>query len=168
MTEDKRNALTANETAMLLMSACCHDVGMSVTDEQKKELLSDFSTDNWKEYFNNFPQNYSKRNDENEQDRIIRNYVRVNHHARIDENLSEEDWSKDLDDEGIYLGNLIDLCKSHGENLKELTDVYICDCDIKLCAVLLRLADILERVHIKRASKIIANMIERKIESSLS
>ncbi len=144
LNEDKRNALTANETAMLLMSACCHDVGMSVTDEQKKELLSDFSTDNWKEYFNNFPQDYSKRNDENEQGRIIRNYVRVNHHARIDENLSEEDWSDDLEHEGIYLENLIDLCKSHGENLKELKTVYICDCDIKLCAVLLRLADILD------------------------
>ena len=144
LSEDEREALTANETAMLLMSACCHDVGMSVTDEQKKELLSDFSTDNWKEYFNNFPQDYSKRNKEKEQDRIIRNYVRVNHHARIDENLSEEDWSDDLEHEGIYLENLIDLCKSHGENLKELTEVDICDCDIKLCAVLLRLADILD------------------------
>ena len=140
----KAKELTTREAAMLLMSACCHDVGMSVTDEQKKELLSDFSTDNWKEYFNNFPQDYSKRNKEKEQDRIIRNYVRVNHHARIDENLSEEDWSDDLEHEGIYLENLIDLCKSHGENLKELTEVDICDCDIKLCAVLLRLADILD------------------------
>ena len=144
LNEDEREALTANETAMLLMSACCHDVGMSVADDQKKELLSDFSTDNWKEYFNNFPQDYSKRNKEKEQDRIIRNYVRVNHHARIDENLSEEDWSDDLEHEGIYLENLIELCKSHGENLKELTEVDICDCDIKLCAVLLRLADILD------------------------
>ena len=144
LSDDEKEALTANETAMLLMSACCHDVGMSVTDDQKKELLSDFSTDNWKEYFNNFPQDYSKRNKEKEQDRIIRNYVRVNHHARIDENLSEEDWSDDLEHEGIYLENLIDLCKSHGENLKELTEIDICDCDIKLCAVLLRLADILD------------------------
>ena len=144
MTEDKINALTANETAMLLMSACCHDVGMSVTDEQKKELLSDFSTDNWKEYFNKFPQDYKKINHKDEQDRIIRNYVRINHHARIDENLSQEDWAFDLVRRGIYLENLIDLCKSHDENLKELTDVYICDCDIKLCAVLLRLADILD------------------------
>ena len=31
---DRANELTAQDAAMLLMSACCHDIGMSVSAEQ--------------------------------------------------------------------------------------------------------------------------------------
>ena len=33
--------LSRDETAMLLLSACCHDIGMSYSDQDKKELLED-------------------------------------------------------------------------------------------------------------------------------
>ena len=137
--------LTANEAAMLLMSACCHDVGMAVSKKQRKDLIQGMTEEylptSWAEYFNKYPQDFEKRNDKQEQDRILRNYVRVNHHKRIGE---QEIWRDELDSYGIYFENLIKLCQSHGEDLGKLDDVYIEECDIKLCAVLLRLADILD------------------------
>ena len=137
--------LTANEAAMLLMSACCHDIGMAVSTEQGKNLIQDMTGEYlptlWEKYFNNYPHDFEKRNDKKEQDRILRNYVRVNHHKRIGEH---EIWRDELDSYGIYFENLITLCESHGEDLGKLDDVDIEECDIKLCAVLLRLADILD------------------------
>lgn len=137
--------LTVNEAAMLLMSACCHDLGMAVSPKQKENLIQGMTEEYlptpWDEYFNKYPQDFDKRNDKQEQDRILRNYVRVNHHNRIGE---QEIWRDELDSYGIYFENLIKLCQSHGEDLGKLDDVDIEDCDIKLCAVLLRLADILD------------------------
>ena len=140
-----KKSLTANEAAMLLMSACCHDLGMAVSKKQRENLIQDMTKKylptSWAEYFNNYPQDFDKRNDKQEQDRILRNYVRVNHHKRIGE---QEIWRDELDSYGIYFENLIKLCQSHGEDLGKLDDVDIEECDIKLCAVLLRLADILD------------------------
>ena len=137
--------LTVNEAAMLLMSACCHDIGMAVSDEQRKTLTQGMTKKNlptsWAEYFNHYPKDFEKRNDEQEQDRILRNYVRVNHHKRIGE---QKIWASELNRYGIYFKNLEQLCRSHGEDLEELNNININKCDIKLCAVLLRLADILD------------------------
>ena len=42
--------LTAYEAALLLMAACCHDIGMSVTDAQKQAMLKRTYT-GWDDYF---------------------------------------------------------------------------------------------------------------------
>ena len=36
--EDRAEELTAADAALLVMSAACHDIGMSVSEEQKKEM----------------------------------------------------------------------------------------------------------------------------------
>ena len=124
---DRANELAAQDAAMLLMSACCHDIGMSVSAEQEKKLEE-------------------KHASKEEQ----REYVRLHHHERVGEHLTAEFWSKKLDidgalqENGIQRGKLIDLCKSHGEKLNTLNVPNRLNYDLRLCAVLLRLADILD------------------------
>ena len=38
--DEQRRNLTKQEAALLLMSACCHDIGMSVSKKQEAELLN--------------------------------------------------------------------------------------------------------------------------------
>lgn len=125
---DRANELSAQNAAMLLMSACCHDIGMSVSAEQEKKLEEEY-------------------NSKAEQ----REYVRLHHHERVGEHLTTKVWGEKLDTDkalkrnGIRRKDLIDLCKSHGEDLEkpEVPD-NLKKYDLRLCAVLLRLADILD------------------------
>ena len=124
----RANELTAQDAAMLLMSACCHDIGMSVSAEQEKKLEE-------------------KLDSKAEQ----REYVRLHHHERVGEHLTTKVWGEKLDTDkalkrnGIRRNDLIDLCKSHGEDLEKLVVPTVKkEYDLRLCAVLLRLADILD------------------------
>ncbi len=125
---DRANELTAQDAAMLLMSACCHDIGMSVSAEQEKKLKE-------------------KLDSKAEQ----REYVRLHHHERVGEHLTSNVWNEKFDKDmhllknGIKISNLLTLCKSHGEDLEKLdVPTNIKKYDLRLCAVLLRLADILD------------------------
>ena len=145
---DRANELTAQDAAMLLMSACCHDIGMSVSAEQKEELTKNTKTEEWKNYFDSNLSDWEEF-EENKiiTDKMLRNYVRINHHERVKNQLSEAQWDRALNDNGLQKQELISLCKSHGEELKKLEDVIdddIATFDMRLCAVLLRLADILD------------------------
>lgn len=123
----RANELAAQDAAMLLMSACCHDIGMSVSAEQEKKLEE-------------------KLDSKAEQ----REYVRVHHHERVGDHITLNDWREKLDTDkalkrnGIRRNDLIDLCKSHGEDLEKLEVPANSKYDPRLCAVLLRLADILD------------------------
>ncbi len=123
---NRANELTAQDAAMLLMSACCHDIGMSVSSEQEKKLKE-------------------KLDSKAEQ----REYVRVHHHERVGEHLTTKVWGeKDiggaLQRNGIRRDDLLKLCKSHGEDLEKPEVPANSKYDPRLCAVLLRLADILD------------------------
>lgn len=124
----RANELAAQDAAMLLMSACCHDIGMSVSAEQEKKLEEEY-------------------NSKAEQ----REYVRLHHHERVGEHLTPKVWSEKLDTDkalqrnGIRRNDLLNLCKSHGEDLEKLVVPTVKkEYDLRLCAVLLRLADILD------------------------
>ncbi|MEE1124590.1 MAG: ATP-binding protein [Acutalibacteraceae bacterium] len=125
---ERKNDLTARETAMLLMSACCHDIGMSVTDEQQTLLEEDGYTTGEKQ----------------------REYVRKHHHERVKEHITPQKWIKDFSGNtifqkyGIRSNELIALCKSHGESLENLEVPNILQYNLRICAILLRLADILD------------------------
>ena len=125
---NRANELSAQNAAMLLMSACCHDIGMSVSAEQEKKLKE-------------------KLDSKAEQ----REYVRLHHHERVGEHLTSNVWNEKFDKDmhllknGIKISNLLTLCKSHGEDLEKLdVPTNIKKYDLRLCAVLLRLADILD------------------------
>ena len=124
---DRKNELTAQDAAMLLMAACCHDIGMSVSKEQEKTLQKKFST-------------------AAEQ----REYVRKHHHERVGEHITATKWKDDFDKDGhlrknrILRDHLLSLCRSHGEKPDASKIKNKTKYDKRLCIVLLRLADILD------------------------
>ena len=48
---DRKGELSAHEAALLVMAACCHDIGMSVSADQEKALRGNPQSADWKEYF---------------------------------------------------------------------------------------------------------------------
>lgn len=146
---DKEDDLTVEEAAMLVMAACCHDIGMSVSDDQRKELEAELATgdytEEWLEYFRKYPgDEVAYHESRTVTEEMLRKYIRENHSRRISEQLPHE-WPDALTRRGIHRETLIRVCESHGESLSELLDLLpLADCDLNLCVVLLRLADLLD------------------------
>ena len=146
---DKKDDLTFEEAAMLVMAACCHDIGMSVSDDQRKELEAELATgdytEEWLEYFRKYPgDEVAYHESRTVTEEMLRKYIRENHSRRISEQLAHE-WPDALTRRGIHRETLIRVCESHGESLSELLDrIPLADCDLNLCVVLLRLADLLD------------------------
>lgn len=142
---EKSKHLSAHEAVLLAMSACCHDIGMSVSVADEKNLAAHPDTLEWKEYFKN---HYSDENDFCQTGiisrRIMKNYVRSNHHRLVAEKLDTVSWPDNLLKNNITRPVLISLCQSHGQELEEINCPKGAPYDLHLCAVLLRLADILD------------------------
>lgn len=142
---DRKKEANAHNLALLIMSACCHDVGMSVSDVQAEQLRSNPNSPNWKQYFKNHlkdEEEFSKTGIIS--DRMLRSYIRLNHHNRISQQITQSDWPDELIQNGINRNVLIDLCSSHGESLGTLNPARWQKYDLRFCAVILRLADILD------------------------
>lgn len=140
--------LNRDEAALLILAACFHDIGMSCSPNEKEELLQSYQL---KRYMDSHPGAYLKAYDNKEKKQIIsdelfRSFLRTIHHELAAALLSREecDWSPCLG--GKMKADLIWVCRSHGEDCKDIET----DCpapfsaDLRLCAVLLRLADILD------------------------
>lgn len=139
----RKENLLASEAALLVMAACCHDVGMSVKVEQEEALSANPRTLEWREYFKQHPKDEEEFNRTKViSKRMLRNYVRKNHHRRIADQI--ENWDAALQAQQITKRVLINLCQSHGETLENLTVPRGVPYDLRLCAVLLRLSDILD------------------------
>lgn len=148
---NRKDELTRDECAMLLMAACCHDIGMSTTEKEKEYLRS--CPDCMQVYLNRHPSDYinAYQNDFGREavitDAILQHYIRSNHHKRINEHLQLIDWPKSLG-RSISIDELIAVCQSHGEDTDSVlllqSKYSSSDLDICLCAVLLRLGDILD------------------------
>lgn len=141
---DMAEKLNAQEAAMLLMAACCHDIGMSVSDAKREEMCSR-GYPGWDAYFARYlddDEEYHKT--EVISEGMLRNFVRVNHHERIGENL--KNWPSVLVAKGVKREDLLTICRSHGTDLdpQKLKWVRGKKYDMMLCAVLLRLADLLD------------------------
>ena len=146
---DRKAELTAEEAAILLMSACCHDMGMSVSDKQKaelgKELTTGDYTEEWLEYFRDYPADeleYDKNHSISGE--MLRKYIRRNHSRHIAEQLTDQ-WPPELTERGIHREVLIRICESHGKSLSDFRDLMpASNCNLNMCSVLLRLADSLD------------------------
>ena len=144
---DDLNKLTRDETAMLIMSACCHDIGMSYSEAEKKELFNE--TDRLNQYLENNPSEYVKafstvNTDPVMTDGMIQKYLRSIHHERVMDLLCNIEWPSVLDGK-IDRECLINVCQSHGENVTALNEMdSTSTVDLRFCAILLRLADILD------------------------
>ena len=142
---DRAGELSVNEAALLLMAACCHDIGMAVSPDQEAQMrLRTYR--GWDEYFRkNLGDAEEFDRTKTISDRMLRNFVRQRHHERVRENLVSLPWPQELTRRGIRQDTLVALCQSHGQpldrnKLKNTAGKQ----DLLLCAVLLRLADMLD------------------------
>ena len=142
---DRAGELSVNEAALLLMAACCHDIGMAVSPKQEAQLRQR-TYRGWDEYFRkNLGDAEEFDRTKTISDRMLRNFVRQRHHERVRENLASLRWPQELTHRGIRQDTLVALCQSHGQpldrnKLKNTAGKQ----DLLLCAVLLRLADMLD------------------------
>ena len=144
---DDVGKLTRDETAMLILVACCHDVGMSYSEQEKEALLQD--RDRLDEYLerhhSEYVKAYAKNPDEPElTDEMLRNYLRSIHHERVLELLNTIEWPNCLWGK-VDRDDLVRVCQSHGEDSSRLNGLESTSTvDLRFCAVMLRLADILD------------------------
>lgn len=144
---DDVGELTRDETAMLILAACCHDVGMSYSEREKEALLQD--RDRLDEYLerhhSEYVKAYAKNHDEPElTDKMLRNYLRSIHHERVFELLNTIEWPNCLWGK-VDRDDLVRVCQSHGEDSSQLNGLESTSTvDLRFCAVMLRLADILD------------------------
>jgi hypothetical protein len=137
--------LSVGECAMLILVACYHDVGMCYTEEQRKNELK---SARFLQYLEKNPKIYlqvEKNKEVNKEisEEIQLEYFRKIHHLRVSELLSEN-WEINF----VRKDRLIEICRSHGESIEDA----ICklhydksqETDYVLCAILLRLSDILD------------------------
>lgn len=142
---DRAGELSVNEAALLLMAACCHDIGMAVSPAQEAQLRQR-TYRGWDEYFRKDLSDAEEFDrTKTISDRMLRNFVRQRHHERVRENLASLPWPQELTRRGIRQDTLVALCQSHGQpldrnKLKNTAGKQ----DLLLCAVLLRLADMLD------------------------
>lgn len=148
---ERKADLHMEECAMLMMAACCHDIGMSVNKKEKEYLQS--CPDRMKEYLEKNPKDYAAAYAKGVSeapritDEILQHYVRVNHHNRVLQQLQkmEGGWPSALE-KYISAEQLAKVCQSHGENPETINalSTFAPELDLHLCAVLLRLGDILD------------------------
>ena len=144
---DRSEELTRDETAMLLLSACCHDIGMSYSEDDKALLLADI--DRLDRYLDVNPSEYVKAyangNDRPQMsDDMMQTYLRSIHHERVMDILSNYDWPVVLNGK-VNRDDVIRVCQSHGNDISALDNLEPTETvDLRFCAVLLRLSDILD------------------------
>ena len=135
--------LTALEAALLVMAACCHDIGMSVGVVQEAQMRNP-AYHGWEAHFRQNPMDKMEYEAAGKiTDDLLRKYVRMHHHERIEEHDLE--WPDILVRKGITENDFLELCRSHGTGLsREKLTYKKKKYDLLLCAVLLRLADLLD------------------------
>ncbi len=139
--------LTRDEAALLVLCACCHDIGMSCAESERAQLLED--RDRIDRYLDTrhseYVKAYARGGDEPVMSEdMIQNYLRSIHHERCEELLCRLEWPAVLESR-VPRDELIRICRSHGEDASALETLDpVSGRDLRFCAILLRLADILD------------------------
>ena len=144
--EEGMKQLSRDETAMLILAACCHDLGMSCSVDQKLELEND--PVRLEQYCDNHPSAYVKMKMQKDgdplPDELVRDFLRTYHHERILDILTEKDWPAALKGR-VRRIDLVAICRSHGKDVLHILDLKpTAAVDVRMCAIMLRLADILD------------------------
>lgn len=144
---DSVDRLSRDEAAMLILAACCHDIGMSCSEQERDGLLGD--RDRLAQYLernhSEYVKAYAANPDEPElTDGMLQKYLRSIHHERASELLGGIEWPAVLWGR-VDRDDLVRVCQSHGEFAVDLNGMAgIQTVDLRFCAILLRLADILD------------------------
>lgn len=144
---ERINDLSRDEAAMLVLAACCHDIGMSVSEQDKAELLRDIDRIN--KYLDSHHSEYVKAYSNGSgtpqmTDDMIQNFFRTIHHERVWDLLGNFEWPFALEGH-VDRNDLIKICQSHGKDTALLANLEPKrTVDLRFCAILLRLSDILD------------------------
>lgn len=139
--------LMRDEAALLVICACCHDVGMSYKEKEKEDLLKNKVEIN--KYLDRHPDEcvraYKKNPDEPDlDDEMKRSFFRSIHHKQVRRLLYTIDWPGALASK-VRREDVVRVCVSHGNSVASLDNLDgTYTIDLRMCAVLLRLADILD------------------------
>lgn len=144
---DAIDKLSRDEAAMLILAACCHDIGMSYSEKERAELFG--NTDRLIQYLEHNHSEYVKAYATNPDqpkfsDEMLQKYLRSIHHERASELLCSIEWPAILWGR-VDRDDLVRICESHGESVSDLSGLENTpSVDLRFCAILLRLADILD------------------------
>lgn len=144
----KMEELTALEAAMLILSAFWHDIGMVFTESERANLESE---PYWREFLEEKPEALLSREQAGElSTEIAEWYCRWRHADRVYVHLDQQP-AKNLQWGRISFREALgELCRSHNLDVAEiktndaLQTNYLEEADLKFCAIILRLADILD------------------------
>ena len=144
---DHVDHLSRDTLAMLILSACCHDIGMSCSEAQIQALLVE-DRSLFECYLEDHPDAYARVHNLDDQaelpDDLLRDFLRTVHHERVSDILLSIQWPDILQGK-VDRRDLIAVCQSHGENADNISKLYTkYGVDLCLCAIILRLADILD------------------------
>ena len=140
------NKLSTTESCVLLLSSYWHDLGMICNDS------NEITNEVW---FRDYCKNKPECNEKNLTNNIVSEYIRTNHHKRLEKYLFDKDYILEQEQKSITInGNDIveisyQISMSHNyetkdiQTLKDLGSNGNVD-DFVFCAILLRLADIMD------------------------
>ncbi len=143
--------LTVGELELLILAASLHDLGMVYTKEEKELCLEDeikykdFLRVHCPELIGCIPSDWPED--------IQQWYLRTLHPFRVSDVLQNKEWKELFErypDEIVPRRCVLAVCQAHGEEPRELRDnrdleyLDASDADPLFCALLLRLADLLD------------------------
>lgn len=141
------DTVTPLEAAMLILAAYFHDIGMVYHPDELAVLGAD---EDFRGFLDANPAAYVRVHEAGEIPRdVVVQYCRARHAKRVADHLFQFE-SDELFWNGVGIaGQLALLCESHNAPLDALRSEdfrtnFLTECDLRLCAILLRLADILD------------------------
>ncbi|MDY6340381.1 MAG: hypothetical protein SPL61_12380 [Saccharofermentans sp.] len=148
---DKIDNLSIQEFEVLIIVASLHDVGMTYTDDQEKEVFSN-SIQIERFLKERYPGEY-ELNPDNWEENMKQDYLRYLHPFRVKEIISGEDWRDIFNSwpsDMVGVDTLVEICQAHGMTFEEIEENNLLKysitkkTDALFCAMLLRLADLLD------------------------
>ncbi len=144
--------LSVGELELLILAASLHDIGMVYTDKEKAEQYED--TETCKKFLREYYPEFLGSTVEDWTEDMQQKYLRTLHSERIAEVLNNKAWRELIYDKRplkvVPLRCIIEVCKAHGYNSSDiisnsdLNDLSAADVSPLFCALLLRLADLLD------------------------
>lgn len=164
--------LSVGELELLILVASLHDVGMVYTDEEKQAQFEDVET--CKKFLKeNAPELLGSSEKEWTED-MQQNYLRSLHSERVAEVLQNKSWRELMYDqrpiEVVPLDCIILVCEAHGYNPSDMMNnqefghMQADDVSPLFCAILLRLADLLD-FDDTRAPQVLYSYVECNVNS---
>lgn len=148
---DQISQLSESEAELLILAACLHDLGMVYTEEEKKRYFGD-KTKTREFLRKNSPERLGCPAEEWPED-LQQWYLRWLHPFRLPEVFQNEGWKTSLEAwpmEAVPKRCVIAVCEAHGQSPEEFSVksemeyLRASDADPLFCALLLRLADLLD------------------------